>query len=63
VSGYVHAGTRLGRPSRVSRVIITKVYRAPMARSIAPPTAGMSPGLVCRRAREDDIANKRYRPG
>ncbi len=44
VSGYVHWATILLSPFLVNRSIITQVWRAPTAKSIAPPTAGMAPG-------------------
>ena len=52
VNGYVHCGTSFGVPSLAKRVIITNTDLAPMARSIAPPTAGIAPGApVCQLAR------------
>ena len=48
----MHAGTSLGVPSLANSVIITKTLLAPIARSIAPPTAGIASGSpVCQLAR------------
>src|SRR5690606_6008827 len=44
VSGYVHSATSFGSPCLVSRSVMTKTCFAPIARSMAPPTAGIAPG-------------------
>src|SRR5689334_6485603 len=52
VSGYVQRSTTFGSPLFVVCSIITYVFLAPIARSIAPPTAGIASGApVCQLAR------------
>jgi hypothetical protein len=52
VSGQVQCSTMRGSPVLVQCSIITQVWRAPTARSIVPPTAGMASGApVCSLAR------------
>lgn len=48
----MHCGTSLGLPFLANQDIMTKTDLAPMARSIAPPTAGIASGApVCQLAR------------